>query len=236
MKCDTKDKIHVLGKSLTLYQLLEGFRTSIDAVLLASACPAKKEETALDMGCGVGTAGLCLVKRTGADLTGIDIQKDHVELAQKNASLNEFDCKFLHVDIRNFESKRFHHIICNPPYLEAGTHTKSPSKSKATAKGDATLKDWLTAAHKHLKSKGSFTLIHRADYTDKIIREMGKRFGKIEIIPLWPKEGVAAKRVIIRCVKDSQSPCILHPGLVLHEGQTYTQEAEKILRGRAALL
>ncbi len=37
----------------------------MDTVLLASACTAVVGEKVLDMGCGVGGAGLCLLSRVG---------------------------------------------------------------------------------------------------------------------------------------------------------------------------
>jgi tRNA1(Val) A37 N6-methylase TrmN6 len=63
---------------------------------------------------------------------------------------------------------------------------------------------------------------------------LGRRFGAVEIIPLWPRQGEAAKRVIVRARKDRQTPCTLHPGLVLHEaGGSYTPETDGILRDMA---
>ena len=59
----------------------------------------------------------------------------------------------------------------------------------------------------------------------------GKRFGQIEIFPLWPHAGEAARRVIVRAVKDRRSPAKIHAGLVLHERSgEYTPQAEAVLR------
>ena len=131
---------------------------------------------------------------------------------------------FIADDIRDFEPSLdddpdndhgFDHVICNPPYLESGAHIQSPSAHKQLAIGlgeDKTLKDWIDAAHRNLRSGGTFTIINRADAaTDKIIRKMGKRFGAIEIVPLWaccrskPNVGLF---VGLRTVK---SPATLHP-------------------------
>ena len=230
--------ISMLGERLRLLQPDEGLRTTSDAVLLAAGCPVDGGESVLDLGCGVGSAGFCVLARVeGVDLTGVDVQADHLELARENAAMNGFGscAEFLEHDIRDDMDRRFDHVICNPPYLEAGTHIPSPSSVKAAATGEAVLEDWVRAAHRCVKPKGSFTLVHRADYLDRIVRALGKKFGRIEIIPLWPKLGVDAKRMIIRCVKDSKSPAILRSGLVLHEGGGYTAEAEAIFRGGAGL-
>lgn len=238
-------EIHVLDKKVRLLQPADGFRTSLDSVMLAAACPAEAGDRILDMGCGVGGASFCLLHRVpDCHLVGIDVQELCIDLANKNKSLNNNTerCEFICGDVCGYTVEnpvaRFDHVICNPPYMEAGAHTQSPHEGKALAlgHGDASLQDWLDAGFRNLKSGGTFTIIHRADMTDKIILGLGKRFGAIEIIPLWPRQGDAAKRVIIRAIKDRKTPATLHPGLVLHEADgSYTEAAEVILRGEAGL-
>ncbi len=228
-------EITVLDGRVRLLQATDGFRTSIDAVLLAAACPANAKDSVIDLGCGVGSAGLCVLERIpDTKLTGVDIQEDHVALAKQNAAVNHKAAEFIKGDIRDFNTdQRFQHVICNPPFLEDGTHSKSPSASRAKALGhdETTLDDWITAAFNLIKGQGSFTLIHRADHIDRIIALLTPRFGAIEIIPLWPKEGVFAKRVIIRARKHSKSPAKIHAGIVLHDSRgKYTEAAENILR------
>lgn len=235
--------IHVLGKRIELEQHEGGFQTSIDAVLLAAACPAKSGDHILDLGCGVGSAGLCVLRRVeGTQLTGIDIQDDVLRLAKENAKRNDMGDRadFIQTDVKTFERLAFDHVICNPPYLSAGDFNTPPSPSKATAVsaelGETTLKDWVTCAFQCLKGQGSLTIIHRADQTDAIIHAMGKRFGAVEIIPLWPKSGVDAKRVIIRAHKHRKSAASFYAGITIHDEEgAYTAEAENILRGMAAI-
>ena len=235
--------IHLLNKQVELHQHEEGFKTSIDAVLLAAACPVQDGERILDLGCGVGGASFCALHRVAqTTLTGIDILPEVVKLAQKNALLNKMKERthFRCIDIRDFELLDFDHVICNPPFLDAGEHLRSPSKAKATAMGfgedDIDLKDWVDCAYRSIRGQGSLTMIHRAAEVDEILRVMGKRFGAIEILPLWPKAGREAKRVIIRARKNRKSGAQILPGLVLHEEDGgYTPQAEKILREGKAL-
>ncbi len=208
--------------------------------MLAAACPAKAGTHILDMGCGVGGAGLSVLCRIeGAVLTGLDIQVDHIDLARQNADINHMQERttFIAGDIRDFThaETRYDHVICNPPYMETGTHTASPSQRKAIAHGhheeDLSLDDWLETGFRSLKSGGSLTIIHRADKVDKIILGLKHRFGAVEIIPLWPRLGENAKRVIVRAIKDRKSPAILHAGVILHEADGgYTRAADAILR------
>jgi tRNA1(Val) A37 N6-methylase TrmN6 len=233
----TQKPIHLLDKRLALRQPEGGFRPGLDSVMLAAACPAKAGDHILDLGCGVGSAGLCVLSRVdGTRLSGLDVQGEYIALAEDNAALNDMAerTRFLTGCISQFSETKFDHIICNPPFMEAGTHSPSPDESRAKANGhdgDATLEDWVKAAFNALKSGGSFTIIHRADMSDKIILALGKSFGATEIIPLWPKAGRPAKRVIIRTIKHRKSPATIHAGLILHqENGEYTPEAENILR------
>ncbi len=241
--------IHVLNKSLALYQAPNGFRTSMDSIMLGAACPAKAGQSVLDLGCGVGSAGLCVLKRIdSATLLGIDIQQDHIEIAKKNAQINnmEYRAKFLTYDIRQeLDIGSFDHVICNPPYKEAGAHRLSPSPAKARAMGhlddDMDLQNWITTAWLHIKGQGSLTIIHEAGKTDSILHSLyskngGQRFGGVEIIPLYPKQNVPAKRVIIRAYKHKKSPATLHHGIIMHDSEgNHTKEAENILRHAASL-
>ena len=241
------EEIFVLGKAVRLLQPEGGFRTSLDAILLAASCPALPGERVLDLGCGVGGVSFCVAQRIpGLFVRGIDIQADYLDLARKNIDLNKNTgrCEFIDVDVRDYRidqpDQRFDHILCNPPFLEAGTYQPSPDQIRAAALGhthqEITLGDWIDCAFYNLQSGGSLAMIHRADQTDKIIQALGRRFGQIEIFPLWPHRDEAAKRVIIRARKDRRSPAILHAGLVLHkEDGSYTEKADRVLRAGVAL-
>ncbi len=235
-------EIHILGHKVRLYQPLEGFRTSLDSVLLAAACPAIKFQKVLDIGCGVGGASFCLLYRQPEiKLTGIDIQEEYIHIACRNRTLNkhhiqpEFKVDSV-IDFRMENSQdRFDHVICNPPFYDAGDHIPSPSTAIALARGHIdealTLKDWIDCAYYNLKSKGSFTIIHQAEKLDVILRDMGKRFGATEIIPIYTKLGRPAKRVIIRSYKDRKSPLMLRQAVYLEDaGGQQTEHAHFLLR------
>jgi tRNA1(Val) A37 N6-methylase TrmN6 len=244
MTLSEPEEIYVLDRRVRLLQPPGGFRTSLDSVMLAAACPAGAGAHVLDMGTGVGGAAFCLLARVpGARVTGIEVQPGYHDLAVRNIALNaaEGRAEFACADIRTFQADApFDHVMCNPPYLDAGTHTRSPDEGRSLALGhdDAAMgvKDWVDAGFRLVKSNGTLTVIHRADMVDKIILALGKRFGAIEIIPLWPRASEAAKRVIVRAIRDRRTPAVVHPGLTLHEADgTYTQAAEAVLRSGAPL-
>ncbi len=239
----TEDSL--LGGRVRLLQPERGYRAAIDPVLLAAATPARDGEAALELGCGAGAAMLCLAARVpGLRLTGLELQPEAAALARRNVALNGWDDRIAVIEgdlARPPEALRpngFDRILANPPFYGAGAHTRSPSPGKAAShgEGEADLAAWIGAALRLLKSKGTLTLIHRTDRLDVILALMNGRFGAVTILPLWPKAGTEAGRVIVTGRRDARSPARLLPGLVLHGADgRYTAEAEAVLRDGAAL-
>jgi len=209
-----------------------GFRSGLDAVMLAAAVPAQRGQTALELGAGAGTASLCLLERVpGIALTGVEINKGGAALAQDNAAANNMQAEFVCADIFALppELKRdFDQVFCNPPFHGEGQ--VSPNEMRATALMDqGRLDDWLRIGLQRTVSGGFFTAILRADRLNQALAALPEK--GVAIFPLWPKAGEAAKRVIVQVRKGSNAPFALLPGLVLHQvNGAWTPEADDVLR------
>ena len=74
-------------------------------------------------------------------------------------------------------------------------------------------------------------MINRADRLPEILSLLYGRLGGIQIIPVWTKEGEAAKRIIIIGRKGVRSPAVLTNGIALmHPDGNRTRKAEEIMR------
>lgn len=253
MSRDAQEEMEVIETTLldgrvSLLQPKEGFHASLDTVLLAAAVTVKPQGQLLDVGCGVGSAGLCATLRNkNIYLTGIDIQQELIDLAMQNAAMNKMSerARFFQGDLMKekiIEDNAFDAVMMNPPYQEAGTHTPSPRKIKAFSHGEdasgTRLQDWVKYAHRKLKQGGGLTMIHRADRLDDVIAALTARrwFGSLAICPLWPRAGENAKRAIVTARKERYKPIALLNGLIIHKKNgDYTTEANKILRGGGSL-
>ena len=232
----------LLDGTVLLRQPEDGYRAAIDSVLLAAAVPAEPGARVFEPGAGVGAAALCLARRAaGCSVTGIELQPALVRLAGENVRANGLVGR---VDIMIGDlmgplppriSGPFDHVMANPPHLEESRSRRPPNAAKAVAQVEtgAGIADWIDCCLTRTRSKGSLTLIHRADRLDEILGLLHGRCGEIVVFPLWPGRGTApAKRVIIRARRDVATPMRLSPGLVLHEADgRFTAEAEAVLRG-----
>ncbi|MBA4152435.1 MAG: methyltransferase [Acinetobacter sp.] len=220
----------------------------MDTVLLAAACKITDGQTLLDVGCGVGSAGLCVaLKKQNILLNGIDIYQENIALARENAKLNGLteSCTFYCNSIlQDFDNKDnfFDFVITNPPYQAGGKHSPSPDTHKSLAHGEdasgVDLKEWCKYLHKKLKQGGSMVMVHRADRLDEIIRALTERrwFGSLVILPVHSRIGEPAKRVLISARKERYAPLVIKPALIMHEADgSYTQRAAAILDGNAAI-
>jgi tRNA1(Val) A37 N6-methylase TrmN6 len=235
----------VLGGRVVLRQPADGYRVAIDPILLAAACPAQAGETIVDLGCGIGTAALCVAARVlGVQCIGVDIQASLIDLAVENARANGLHdrVRFLCGDILDpalpVYAAPADQAIVNPPYLPRGRATVSanPIKALANVEGDADLEAWVTAAARAAKPGGRVTFIHRADRLPELLTVFAARFGGIVTLPLHPKENAPAHRVIVSGRLGQRGPATLLPGLVLHQADgAFTAAAQRILRDGAPL-
>lgn len=222
---------------VTVYQPMQGYRFALDSLVLAAFTPAKDNETVLELGIGVGAASLALAfQHPYITIHGIDIQPNILPITQKNIDANGWTNRFQLFEgnlTEKLVSGHFYdHVIMNPPFFEDHTYTNSPHEHKTLSHGErnGVLKDWIHEAHRTLKSRGYITIVHTIRRLDEIVSLLTEKFGGIEIFPLWPKEGIAAKRVLVRARKGVSSPCVLHAGINLHNHDgTFTSAAAQVI-------
>ncbi|MBE6446776.1 MAG: hypothetical protein E7021_05180 [Alphaproteobacteria bacterium] len=224
-----------LGGKVLLKQSKSGLRATSDAVLLSAFVKIKENETLLDVGAGNGVVGLCINARKKCKLNALECQTSLIKQIQENAELNKTD---IHIFEHNLFDKKdilkgilFHHIVTNPPFYDNTGKGRKNDEQKLAFQAEFDLKKWLDYCLKHLKSKGSFTMIHRPELLGEILYVLEKKLGKIEIFPIQTKQNQPATRIILRGVLGAKSPLKLYPPLVMHKTDGSRSElAEQILR------
>ena len=92
-------------KNMKIIQRKDMFNFSLDTVLLANFCTINKDvKHIVDFGTNNAAIPLLLSKRTNRKITGVEIQQEAVELANKNVALNNLEdqIEIVHNDIANF--------------------------------------------------------------------------------------------------------------------------------------
>lgn len=228
----------LLGGRVRLFQPRAGYRAAIDPVLLAAAVPARAGESVLDVGSGTGAAALCLAARVpGVVLTGIERDSAALALARRAAEANGIAAEWIEGDVlappSAVTSRQFDHVVSNPPYRSAGRGQRSPNAARdaAHSMGDGDFGAWLAFCAARVRSKGTLSLVLPAGELGRAVCALESRLSAITIVPLWPKRGAEARRVILRARRGGKAPSRILPGLVLHgDDGGYTEAAEGILR------
>jgi len=238
----------LLDGKLVLRQPVRGHRFGHDSVLLAAATPARPGEHAVELGAGVGAAGLVLARRVeGLTVTLVEIDPALTALASENAARNALTdrARAVCLDARakaaeftaaGLASGSADHVLMNPPFNAPQNLSPDRARRLARTASDEMLAQWLHTAARLLRSQGTVTLIWRADGLGEVLAALAAGFGAIAVMPIYPKPGVPAIRILVRGVKDSRGSLTVLPGLVLADADNGpTAQAEGILRRGAAL-
>lgn len=211
------------------------FCFGMDAVLLSGFARVKKGERALDLGTGTGIIPILLEAKTeGESFTGLEIQKDSADMAQRSVKLNGLEerVRILTGDIKEashiFGASSFHVVTCNPPYMIADHGLKNPEAPKAIARHEVlcTLEDVLAQTSKVLMPGGRFYMVHRPFRLAEIL--MGLRVHGLEpkrmrlVHPYLDRE---PNMVLLEALKGGKSGMTVERPLVIFRGPgEYTDE------------
>ena len=237
-----------LGGRVRALQPKGGYRAGIDPVLLAAAVPARSGEHVLELGCGAGVAALCLGRRVeGIRLTGLEVQPPYAALARRNATENGIALEVIEGDVARMPAalreRSFDHVMANPPYFRPTAGTRAEDGGRETALREETpLAVWVAAGMRRLRPGGRLTLIQRADRLPDVLAAFDGCRAALTVLPLAPRAGREATRVILGAVKGGRAafrllaPLVLHEGAAhLQDGDDYAEPVRAVLRDASAL-
>ncbi|WP_332837323.1 tRNA1(Val) (adenine(37)-N6)-methyltransferase [Neoroseomonas rubea] len=232
----------MLGGRIRLRQPRDGFRAGLDAVLLAAFVPARPGERMIEAGCGTGAAFLCLAARVpDLDVAAVEREASMAALARENAAVNGVAARVEEGDVADVALARslgpFHHALANPPFWPGGTPPPGAIRRAATHESEVGLGAWAVFLAAGLRSGGTASMILPAARFDVGVAALrGAGLGATLLLPLAPREGMEAKRVLMRARKGANGSARILPPLALHlPDGTFTMAVEQVLRGAASL-
>lgn len=157
------------------------FCFGMDAVLLSGFASVKPGEHVLDLGTGTGIIPILLKAKTkGEHFTGLEIQPESADMAERSVKLNGLTERINIVtgDIKEassiFGASSFEVVTTNPPYMIGQHGISNPKDAKAIARHEilCDLDDILRESARLLKPQGRFYMVHRPFRLAEIFSKM----------------------------------------------------------------
>ena len=216
---------------LVCRQPLEGYRFSVDSILLAHFSPVQDGDSVLDMGCGCGVIGLIMLFRWQTlcqRLAGLELQPELAELARQNGQLNGFDEKYTVVEgdlrtIKNFfQAESFSRVVINPPYYIKGTGRESAGRQSLIARHQvcASTDQIMAAASRVVKNRGVVSVVFPADGLIDLAGCMVAahlRPKRIQMVYSYPEQTGAAALVLVEAVKNGGTGTKILPPFYVYQ-------------------
>jgi tRNA1Val (adenine37-N6)-methyltransferase len=218
----------------------DGYRFSIDAVLLASHVMPRPGDTVLDLGTGCGIIPLILAYRyPQISIYGIEIQQRLADIAAVNVKENRMEdritilCKDMKHLKQNSIPEPARLVITNPPYRKADSGRINPNQERAVARHEikAALFDVLDTARRMLRISGRFVSIYPAErMTDMLaqMRSSGIEPKYIRMIHSGPNTD--AVLILVQGIRGGHPGMKIGPPLVIcREDGSYTDELSELI-------
>jgi len=224
---------------LRIIQKKEGYRFSIDAIMLAHFISHLSANSIIDLGTGSGIIPLILAKKMFAPtIVGVEVQEAMADMAKRTIVLNGFAerVSILHEDLRNlrnhFAASSFDLVVSNPPYYPLKEGRINPDEQKAIARHEimARVEDIISISHYLVKPSGRVVIIFPARRLADLLYNLRECDLKPELLQIIHShthdEG---KLVIVESCKGRDPELeIREPFFVYEEEGIYSEEMQRI--------
>jgi tRNA1Val (adenine37-N6)-methyltransferase len=240
---ETVDELR--GYDLRLIQPRDGYRFSLDPLLLCDFAGVTEGARVIDLGTGSGVIPLVLARRCeSATIVGVELQEEMAALAARNVELNGLQGRIgiVGADILSirelFTVSSFDLVVANPPYRQAGKGKTSPraGRDKARHETTATLADFLGSAKYLARPGGRICFIYHVSRLAELLA--GALHLKLSPLRLRMVHGTArasAQMVLIELAKGRRGDLEASPPLLVYAGEgEYSGEIKRILGERDA--
>ncbi len=233
----------LFGGKLRCLQPRQGYRFSVDAVLLAHFLAPEPEARILDLGAGCGVISLILSHRyPTANLVALEVQPRLAGIIRRNVAGNglanrvtviEGDCRRI-ADL--LPPSSFDWVAANPPYYPttSGRHHPETERAKGRHEILGGIGGMAQAAAFALRSGGRASFVYPAGRVEillSVLRENGLAPKRLQGVHPYPE--AKAGLVLVEAVKDGgEGLAVLPPFFICQErGGAYTSEMAAMYAG-----
>lgn len=223
---------------ISVKQPPDGYRFSVDAVILGNMARVKPGDRILDLGTGCGVIPLILCYRhpgTGP-VFAAEIQPELAEIAAVNTRENRMDDRItiLKRDVKSMTPADtggpVDAVVCNPPHFASNSGRINPDSQKAVARHEIsiTLPDLTAAAGRMLTAGGRMIVIYPGERLVDLLDAMRRaNIEPKELRMIHPAPNTEAQRVLVHGIR-GKSPGIriASPLYIRKDARSYTDELE----------
>lgn len=219
------------------YQPVEGYRYSMDALLLAGFVREQRGRRGapircLDIGTGSGIITLLLSKRfPGYRYSAVEIQEELCTIARENFALHGQEVELIQGDYHDLEGRScFDLIVSNPPFFKGGSISRNRSLAIARHEIHASMETLVAKAGTLLAPGGFLYLIYPAQRLGELMALMEQhRISPFALKTVHPRREMEAEVVLVAGKKGHKGGLsLLSPFIVYEEGEDYSPEAIRL--------
>lgn len=228
------------GKGLKIAQPLNGYRFSLDPLLLSRFVPLQERDRVADLGTGCGVIPLLLAGADGTvSIVGIEFQERMAALARHNVAINGYEGRIsiLSADIadlkKHFPVSSFDAVVANPPYRKPGTGRISPreGRDKARHETTATLADFMAVAKYLVKPGGRICFIYHVSRLAELFAEaVALKLAPLRLRLVHDTAQSGAGMFMIELAKGRRGDLIVDTPLIVRDADgSYTAEMCRVM-------
>ena len=235
------ETLDVLGDNcLRLIQPRNGYRFSIDSLLLWGFLSVSPGDQWADLGSGCGIIAIALAKLGRVKrVVSVELQEGLAGLARRNCRLNHVE-ETVTVITGNIRDRDLFkrvppvdYVCANPPYYTSVSGRVNPDSQKALARHEmrGTLEDFISRGRTLLKRGGGFNLILPVER----LTEAFERLLRAQLFPsrlrfVHSRAALPAVLVLIEARKEKQAPLnVVFPFIIYEAENRYTPEAQALI-------
>jgi len=224
---------------LKIIQKVEGYRFSVDALLIAHFSSHLAAHSVIDLGTGSGIIPLIIArKKADPTIVGVEVQEEMADMARRTILLNELSGRvtILCEDLRKigdcFSPDSFDLVVSNPPYYPVSDGRINPAEQKAIARHEIMLSlDDLVACARYLVTPtGCVVIIYPAKRLTDLLSALARADLKPRLLRIIysHKKGEGKLVVVEACKGGNPELEVTQPFFVYGQDGGYSPEMQKI--------
>ncbi|OEU61387.1 MAG: hypothetical protein BA870_10505 [Desulfuromonadales bacterium C00003094] len=229
---ETLDDLRLSGLKIIQHQ--NGYRFSLDPVLLCAFARVAADETVVDLGSGSGVIPLLLTRRCdSSQIIGVERQSAMVDRSRRSVQFNGLESRVTirEGDLRQIRSllpaESTQVVVANPPFRKLDSGRLSPQSERAQARHEVAgdLNDFIAAAAYLLGTGGRCYLVYLAERLAELLdllRQAGLEPKRLRCI--HSRTGQAARMVLVESRRAGGVGLTVEAPLYVYDGECYSAE------------